>query len=272
MGQGPSSAGLGSNDDTTSAVLNEEIMQLDAGTPNLLADHVRECLDSEGLDGNSQHIIDPPDGAKEPESVPAVFTWPYGGENVYITGSFNQWSGKIPMYRSNKDFAVILELPPGVIQYKFIVDDQWRFAPDQPTVVDAQGVINNQIEIKAPEQENNFENDDADGCGTYGQVEPCHDNYAKDPPPLPPHLGIILLNSDEIAGQNDAVMLPVPQHVTLSHLYASRSETAAEEKVCVLGITQRYMSKFVTTVYYRPNPLPGTLPSQPFQAPAPFLS
>lgn len=31
--------------------------------------------------------------------------------------------------------------------FKFIVDDEWRFAPDQPTVADIEGRVNNFIDV-----------------------------------------------------------------------------------------------------------------------------
>jgi hypothetical protein len=31
--------------------------------------------------------------------------------------------------------------------YKFIVDDEWRFAPDQETIADSEGNINNVIDL-----------------------------------------------------------------------------------------------------------------------------
>ena len=31
--------------------------------------------------------------------------------------------------------------------FKFVVDDEWRFAPDQPTVADIEGRINNFIDV-----------------------------------------------------------------------------------------------------------------------------
>jgi hypothetical protein len=37
--------------------------------------------------------------------------------------------------------------------YKFIVDEEWRFAPDQETIADAAGNINNVIDLT------NFEDD-----------------------------------------------------------------------------------------------------------------
>jgi 5'-AMP-activated protein kinase regulatory beta subunit len=66
---------------------------------------------------------------------------------VYITGTFNNWERQIPMHRSGNDFTYVHNLPKGKHAYKFIVDDEWRFAPDQPTIADVEGRINNFIDI-----------------------------------------------------------------------------------------------------------------------------
>ena len=72
------------------------------------------------------------------------------------------------------------------------------------------------------------------------------DEYTKEPPPLPPHLRHIILNKPPQL--HDTAALPVPQHVALNHLYC----TAIKDNMMMLGITQRYKTKFVTTVYYSP--------------------
>eukprot|EP01071_Lankesteria_metandrocarpae_P004269 Lankesteria_metandrocarpae@DN3456_c0_g1_i2.p1 len=81
--------------------------------------------------------------------IPCVFTWTHGGRNVFLTGSFTNWSmdHKIKLARSGQEFSAIKELSRGVHQYKFIVDDHWRFAPDQATVSDEHGNINNVLDI-----------------------------------------------------------------------------------------------------------------------------
>lgn len=110
------------------------------------------------------------------ELVPTVFRWDHGGRNVFITGTFNNWEQKIPMHRSGNDFTYIHNLKKGKHAFKFIVDDEWRFAPDQvmnpfrtcvasgplstwdvfgvvvfahaqPTVADVEGRINNYIDV-----------------------------------------------------------------------------------------------------------------------------
>jgi len=104
----------------------------------------------------------------EEDTVPTVFRWEHGGRNVYITGTFNGWSRQIPMHRSGNDFTYIHNLKRGKHAFKFIVDDEWRFAPDQPTVADIEGRINNFIDVtdfKAYTGDTDFESErHADHC------------------------------------------------------------------------------------------------------------
>ena len=222
------------------------------------------------------------------DTVPTVFRWEHGGRQVYITGTFNGWSRQIPMHRSGNDFTYIHNLKRGKHAFKFIVDDEWRFAPDQPTVADIEGRINNFIDVtdfKPYTGDREFEKEKAaaeygisgDDTGDAGGAEgtgtgtdpssdgsdsmgnrpdkdgevfshnmPDLDEYTKEPPPLPPHLRHIILNKPPQL--QDTAALPVPQHVALNHLYC----TAIKDNMMVLGITQRYKTKFVTTVYYSP--------------------
>lgn len=223
-------------------------------------------------------------GWLDDDTVPTVFRWEHGGRQVYITGTFNGWSRQIPMHRSGNDFTYIHNLKRGKHAFKFIVDDEWRFAPDQPTVADIEGRINNFIDVtdfKAYTGDKDFEKEKAAAeYGIYGtaneqnevgeaqggeesdskdaankpdrdgeifsQNMPDLDEYTKEPPPLPPHLRHIILNKPPQL--QDTAALPVPQHVALNHLYC----TAIRDNMMVLGITQRYKTKFVTTVYYSP--------------------
>uniref|UniRef100_A0A6S8RT73 Association with the SNF1 complex (ASC) domain-containing protein n=1 Tax=Ditylum brightwellii TaxID=49249 RepID=A0A6S8RT73_9STRA len=240
--------------------------------------------------------------AADDDTVPTVFRWEHGGRQVYITGTFNGWSRQIPMHRSGNDFTYIHNLKRGKHAFKFIVDDEWRFAPDQPTVADIEGRINNFIDVtdfKAYTGDRDFEKEkaaaeygcypdpsttdheqksgvpgddaskanrtDSDAPGSvaapvsassankpdrdgeiFSHNMPDLDEYTKEPPPLPPHLRHIILNKPPQL--QDTAALPVPQHVALNHLYC----TAIKDNMMVLGITQRFKTKFVTTVYYSP--------------------
>ena len=181
------------------------------------------------------------------DTVPTVFRWEHGGKQVFITGTFNNWSKKVEMHRSRNDFTFIADVPRGQHVYKFIVDGEWRFAPDQETTADAQGNINNVVDVT------NFRStlDDRDDfrksteeTENWGQLIPDLDEYTVEPAPLPPHLRHIILNQHLQDKSPEA--MPIPQHVTLNHLYC----TAMKGGLVVLSTTQRYREKFVTTVSY----------------------
>lgn len=185
--------------------------------------------------------------------VPMVFRWEHGGRNVYITGTFNGWSKQCPMHRSGNDFTYIANLTRGKHAYKFVVDEEWRFAPDQLTVADVEGNVNNFVDVSDFQALSDFDFSDEvkdTDENQYGRFIPDIDEYTKEPPPLPPHLRHIILNKNPPSV--DTRLLPVPQHVALNHLYC----TAIKDGMMVLGVTQRYKQKFVTTVYY--SLMPGT--------------
>ncbi|KAL4498315.1 hypothetical protein ABPG72_013121 [Tetrahymena utriculariae] len=79
--------------------------------------------------------------------INTIFQWTNGANSVQLTGTFNNWVNPIPLEKvENNCFQVILKLRPGVYQYKYIVDGQWRFSPDDPTCNDENGNINNLID------------------------------------------------------------------------------------------------------------------------------
>mmetsp|Transcript_26685 Transcript_26685/g.39646 ORF Transcript_26685/g.39646 Transcript_26685/m.39646 type:complete len:250 (-) Transcript_26685:103-852(-) len=189
------------------------------------------------------------------EYVPTVFRWEHGGRNVYITGTFNNWEKQIPMHRSGNDFTYIHNLKRAKHAYKFVVDDEWRFAPDQPTVADIEGRINNFIDVS---EFNPYIGDDSFFERSkerkipdtdFHQIIPDVDEYAKEPPALPPHLRHIILNKP--SSSLDALSLPLPQPVSLNHLYC----TAIKDGMMVLGVTERYKHKYVTQVFYSSMPI-----------------
>lgn len=51
------------------------------------------------------------------------------------------------MQRSGKDHAILMVLPSGVYQYKFIVDGQLKYIPDLPFVSDEMGNITNLLDV-----------------------------------------------------------------------------------------------------------------------------
>ena len=253
---------------------NMDLINLDGGDPTLsmldpsLIQQQRQMNQS----NNSNNLLIEEYGEEEDDDndmndenyassdayVSTVFKWEHGGRDVYITGTFNNWERQIPMHRSGNDFTYIHSLKKGKHAFKFVVDDEWRYAPDQPTVADVEGRINNFIDVsdfKAYTEDSSYLDIAKKDSEIYGKVIPEVEDYTKEPPPLPPHLRHIILNKPPPT--DDTAMLPVPQHVSLNHLYC----TAIKDGMMVLGSTQRFCQKYVTTVFY------SMMPNTSIQAP-----
>ena len=80
---------------------------------------------------------------------------------------------------------------------------------------------------------------------------------------MPPQLQRALLNSAPV-NPDDPVLLPLPHHVMINHMYFLSRPEDPKENVEVLGTTHRFRSKFVTTVLYKPkNDTATHAPSSP---------
>ena len=201
------------------------------------------------------------------ETVPTAFKWTHSNHSpnsqVYLTGSFNNWQGKILMYKQEEgEYALIIDIPPGIHHYKYIVDGEWRLDEDAPTVVHNQ-VENNIIEVKRPVFEYtpasyaDSDDDDQHQHAPYSQRAPLSSDYVQEPQKMPPHLyqSQVVLNH---TSSQDPTWLPIPQHVLINHLYVL---DGTQSDLVVTGITQRFKPnkqtrithKFVTTVYYVPR-------------------
>eukprot|EP00775_Hariotina_reticulata_P003066 gene3066-3346_t len=78
--------------------------------------------------------------------VPTRFVWRFGGRAVHLCGSFTRWVETIPMAPVDGTpgvFAVVVHLPPGYHQYKFIVDGKWMHDETAPYMPDPLGNVNN---------------------------------------------------------------------------------------------------------------------------------
>mmetsp|Transcript_41984 Transcript_41984/g.82584 ORF Transcript_41984/g.82584 Transcript_41984/m.82584 type:complete len:240 (+) Transcript_41984:131-850(+) len=189
-------------------------------------------------------------GNAEEEIVPTVFKWEHGGRQVFITGTFNNWAELIPMHREGNDWTHIHNLVKGKHAFKFVVDDEWRFAPDLPTVVDIEGRINNFIDVSTFEPYTGDENyletaaKEGESDEVYTRVMPGLDEYTKEPMALPPHLRHLILN--RVPRSNDPAALSTPLHVSVNHLNC----TAAKDGMLALGLTERFDQKYTTTIFY----------------------
>ncbi|CAO3600854.1 unnamed protein product [Absidia cylindrospora] len=240
---------------------------------------------------NNSDVLSKEKAQMEPELRSTIITWSQGGDNVYVTGTFNGWKRKLKLVKSTHDFNAVLDLPLGTHRLKFIVDDEWKCSNDLETATDLDGNLVNYIQVLAEDDiENdqldlldNSSDDDGNGfistptdskytsvipqellllseavrddCGVGpGGMDPYQRKHILEwernqpqPPNLPPHLENVVLNSQTVSDEDSSV-LPVPNHVTLNHMYAC----SIKDHVMALSTTTRYRHKYVTTVYYKP--------------------
>ena len=127
--------------------------------------------------------------------IPTVFRWEHGGDEVFVTGTFTNWEDHIPMHRSGNDFTHIQMLPrvrfrwldrneatvmsaatesisrwgvctgQGKHAFKFIVDGEWRWDPEQDTVADGAQNINNFIDLSHFKRDDEKEEEYPGACG-----------------------------------------------------------------------------------------------------------
>ncbi|XP_075512360.1 sucrose nonfermenting 4-like protein [Primulina tabacum] len=76
--------------------------------------------------------------------IPTRFVWPYGGRDVYISGSFTGWTPwpMTPVEGCPTVFQTICSLPQGYHQFKFVVDGEWRHDEHQPFISSNIGIVN----------------------------------------------------------------------------------------------------------------------------------
>ncbi|RAL46071.1 unnamed protein product [Cuscuta campestris] len=81
------------------------------------------------------------------------------------------------------------------------------------------------------------------------------DEEKKGPPRLPPYLKRSALNKarGEVGeGSSQSAPLPVPNPVVLNHMHCTAESRASSSEPVALATTQRFRSKYVTVVLYKP--------------------
>lgn len=186
------------------------------------------------------------------EGIPTMIMWSYGGKDVAVEGSWDDWKTRKLLQRSGKDFTIMKVLPSGVYQYRFIVDGQWRYAPDIPWAQDEAGNYYNVLDLQdyVPdelESISGFESPQSPDS-SYNNLQLSSEDFAKEPPLVPPHLQMTLLKAPS-SSMEIPPPLSRPQHVVLNHLYMQKGKSGT---ACVaLGSTHRFLSKYVTVVLYK---------------------
>ena len=92
--------------------------------------------------------------------IPTMFEWSFKGNNVYLTGSFCNWKEFFLMKKDeNGIFRLILDLNRGFHQYKFKIDNEWKYNKNFPIYND-NGFINNYIDTSNWEIKGEYENEE----------------------------------------------------------------------------------------------------------------
>ncbi|XP_076949121.1 SNF1-related protein kinase regulatory subunit beta-2-like [Bidens hawaiensis] len=183
------------------------------------------------------------------QGIPTMITWSYDGKEVAVEGSWDNWKTRKPLQRSGKDFIILKVLPSGVYQYRFVVDGQWRYSPDVPCTKDEAGNTYNILDLQeyVPEDIESISGFEPPRSpdSSYNNLQIGCEDYAKEPPLVPPHLQMTLLNAPLHHMENPSR----PQHVVINHLYMQKGKSS--DSVVALGSTHRFLSKYVTVVLYK---------------------
>ena len=104
-------------------------------------------LNNNSLSGNSSTSEKNNENIEQSNDIkiPTFFQWKEGGNNIIITGSFCGWSNRFAMTKNEKKnyYELMLYLPKGEYQFKFIVDNIWKCSSYYPTVTDQNNNTNN---------------------------------------------------------------------------------------------------------------------------------
>ncbi|KAF8719407.1 hypothetical protein HU200_024119 [Digitaria exilis] len=184
------------------------------------------------------------------KGIPTLITWSQGGNEVFLEGSWDNWASRRALERSGKDHTILLVLPSGLYHYRIIVDGESRYIPEQPYITDERGQVANLLDVHdyVPESLDSVAEFEAPPSPehTYDLKYPGDEEFAKEPPTLPPQLLVSVLGDADDADDQT----PKPQHVVLNHLFIEKGW--GSQSLLALGVTHRFESKYVSFVLYKP--------------------
>lgn len=188
------------------------------------------------------------------KGIPTMITWSYGGNNVALEGSWDNWTSRRTMQRSGQDFSMLLVLPAGIYHYKFIVDGEWRYIPELPFIADERGHVCNLLDVNdyVPENLNSVAEFEVPPSpeSSYSQAFPTEEDFAKEPVLVPSQLHLAVLGMENSSEASSSSSASKPRHVVLNHLFIEKGWPS--QSVVAMGLTHRFQSKYVTVVLYKP--------------------
>ena len=241
---------------------------------------------------NGSTTSEQPDKTETPSDnskIQTTFEWKEGGNVVSLTGSFCGWN-RLFIMNKDKDgvFRLTLPLPKGFHQYKFIVDNQWRYSNFFPIHND-NGNLNNYIdttnyEALPCEKKGDVEHKEErkqvrrgattlakDTRENYLEYYPSRSELNTDAPPISQHyISSFNLNHNSrqhllgnkkfyksseknTLSDNDSFKrISHPPHVNLNHIQSKYIVRNKQGNVVLESCTCRVRHKFTTVIYYRP--------------------
>ncbi|KAJ8748628.1 hypothetical protein K2173_007618 [Erythroxylum novogranatense] len=192
--------------------------------------------------------------------IPVLITWSYGGSEVAVTGSWDNWERREQLQSSGKDLVLIKMLPSGVYHYGFIVDEHLRYAPELPWECDNSGTAYNILDVQehVPELQDSLAEfqPPSSPLSSYNNEPLTDDDFSKPPPDMPTQLQFI---SPQLQLTTSHESPATPRHETLNHLYihktddSNRSSSSSDHSPVALASTYRFLQKYVTVVLYKPR-------------------
>merc|ERR1712025_797940 len=83
------------------------------------------------------------------EIIDLSINWQGDGDSVLVAGDFNNWQPEQMMQGENGIWTIKKKLQAGKCYLKFIVDGKWVINENLESVTDAEGNINNQINVQS---------------------------------------------------------------------------------------------------------------------------
>jgi hypothetical protein len=226
-------------------------------------------------------VVDANIRSSDGSGLPVIFKWTHGGQQVQLVGSFNNWQ-PIQMVRSGIEFSVALDLPRGVYKYRFVVDNEHKYAQDQPVTNTETGMQNvlDTLNYKRFEPQTELDDMDLDveslEYGTLSQdVEPIDGQYSGPPTvplvlykspacaaPLVSGFGPLAVRDVDKSGPSRSMLAGnspplLTSQVLVRHVYhdgGTALSTYGIDALCV-STTIRYKHAFSTVVYAVPDSL-----------------
>ena len=223
------------------------------------------------------------------KKIPFKFEWKEGGHEVKIAGCFlNNWKEIINMEKNINTgcFEIILDIPKGIHQFKFIVDSKWVCSSNYKTINEKNN-INNIIDLTYYNPNKNTQNENASlkdkiiinkkikNSKDYSCNIPQYNEVNTEPSETPlQYLNTFNINiqskqkylkkyqdyinydrSKNIIENNIFKSIMTLPHDKVSHLLynVDKINNDCNNKFISTSITQRNKHKFLTIIYYTPK-------------------